>query len=261
MFQERRKYLMDKTTIPQHVAFIMDGNRRWAREHKLAFLLGHNKGAEQIEKIVAYGREKGIRYLTFWAFSTENWHRNEEEVSHLMQLFRSILLGPMVKRLIKRGVKLQIIGDYKQFSKDIVAGLDKLIAESAKNDRITATIALNYGGRQEIIRAVNKILEEHQHNVIPVKTGIQKSSGSRITSGMTSSITELEFSKYLYTADQPDPDLIIRTGGEQRLSGYLPWQCVYSELYFTETYWPEFNEREFQKALDEYAHRERRFGK
>jgi undecaprenyl diphosphate synthase len=237
MFQERRR-VMTNERIPKHVAFIMDGNRRWAREHKLAILMGHNKGAEQIENIVTYGADKGIKYVTFWAFSTENWKRSEEEVSHLMEVFRTILLGPMVKRLIKKGVRLQIIGDYQAFSKDIVEGLDKLIEESKNNDLITATIALNYGGRPEIIRAVNRLLKEN-----------------------VSEINEAEFSKYLYTFEQPDPDLIIRTGGEQRLSGYLPWQGVYSELYFTDTYWPEFDETAFQTALDEYTHRERRFGK
>lgn len=229
---------MNNPRIPKHVAFIMDGNRRWARENKLALLMGHNKGAEQIEKIVAYAGDKGIKYVTFWAFSTENWKRSEEEVSHLMEVFRTILLGPMVKRLIKKGVRLQIIGDYQAFSKDIVEGLDQLIAESATNDKITATIALNYGGRQEIIRAVNQLLKEGTYEV-----------------------DETMFGKYLYSATMPDPDFIIRTGGEQRLSGYLPWQTVYSELYFAETYWPDFDEKEFEKALLEYENRERRFGK
>lgn len=230
---------MTDLKIPQHVAFIMDGNRRWARENKLALLMGHNKGAEQIENLVAYGADHGIKFMTFWAFSTENWNRSEEEVSLLMQVFRAILLGPMVKRLIKNGVKLQIIGDYQAFSKDIVEGLDKLIADSEKNEKITATIALNYGGRQEIVHAVNRILKENPQEEVSAE----------------------KFGNYLYTVGQPDPDLIIRTGGEQRLSGYLPWQSVYSELYFTDTYWPDFNEEAFEKALIEYTHRERRFGK
>ncbi|MGI8420079.1 MAG: polyprenyl diphosphate synthase [Candidatus Levyibacteriota bacterium] len=229
---------MDNPKIPQHVAFIMDGNRRWARENKLALFMGHNKGAEHIEDIVSYGADKGIKFLTFWAFSTENWKRSKKEVSHLMEVFRTILLGPMAKRLIKKGVRLQIIGDYQAFSKDLVESLDKLKVESENNDRVTVTIALNYGGRQEIIRAVNRILKED-----------------------ISEIDEPEFDRYLYTFEQPDPELIIRTGGEQRLSGYLPWQTVYSELYFTDTYWPEFDEKAFEKALRDYADRERRFGK
>jgi undecaprenyl diphosphate synthase len=230
---------MHNLKIPQHVAFIMDGNRRWARENKLALLMGHNKGAEQIEHLVSYGVDHGIKFMTFWAFSTENWKRSEEEVSLLMHVFRTILLGSMVKRLVKNGVKLQIIGDYHAFSKDIVEGLEKLMSDSERNDKITATIALNYGGRQEILRVVNRLVKESN----------------------SEEITEVQFGNYLYTAGQPDPDLIIRTGGEQRLSGYLPWQSVYSELYFTDTYWPDFNEQAFEKALSEYTHRERRFGK
>ncbi len=230
----------------QHVALIMDGNRRWASRKKLPAFAGHKKGYQQIEKIVTQAQDLGIQYITFWAFSTENWKRSEEEVGYLMNLFRSVLKGNVFKRLIQNGGKICVLGNLKAFPKDIQNEIAKVIEESKKNIGIQINIALNYGGREEILRAVNKILEER--------------NGSPIKSGMTD-INEDMFASYLDTAGQPDPDLIIRTGGAQRLSGYLPWQSVYSELYFTETFWPDFEGQEFDKAIEEYKRRERRFGK
>ncbi len=229
---------MSNTYIPQHVAIIMDGNRRWAKVHALSVFTGHSKGTEQVETIVELASQKGIKYITLWAFSTENWNRGETEVRLLMEVFRNTLKGTMVPRLIEKGVKLNIIGELHNFPKDIVEGVKDIIEKSRNNTRIYATIALNYGGRQEILRAVNNLLQQ----------GVKE-------------VNEETFSKYLYTENQPDPDLIIRTGGEERLSGFLPWQGVYSELYFTKTYWPDFNAEEFDKALKEFARRERRFGK
>lgn len=229
---------------PQHIAFIMDGNRRWARAHKLEILMGHNRGAEQIEVIVDAAAHVKIPYVTFWAFSTENWKREEKEVSMLFTVFRNVLSGPMVKRLVNNGVKLQIMGDYKAFPKDIVVGLEKLVDDSKHNTNITATIALNYGGRGEILRAANALVQRALE-----QKGKQKS------------ITEEDFASHLYTAGLPDPDMVIRTGGEERLSGFLTWQSVYSELYFTKTLWPDYDKKEFTKALEEFAKRERRFGK
>lgn len=228
---------MTKSHIPAHVGFIMDGNRRWAKEHRMVVALGHERGGERIERIVEYAAKKGVKVVTFWAFSTENWNRGKLEIEILFRIFRNFLKSEMVARLIRNGVKLQIIGEYKAFPNDIVTGLEKLLTDSRDNTRITAIIALNYGGRAEIIRAVNALLKVKEE------------------------IDEQTFSHYLYTAGQPDPDLIIRTGGEQRLSGFLPWQGVYSELYFTDVYWPDFDEKEFDKALEVYAGRERRFGK
>jgi len=224
----------------QHVAVIMDGNRRWAREKKLPTFVGHQKGYQQIEKIVERAKDHGIQYITFWAFSTENWKRDKVEVSYLMKLFRYALKGDLMKKMIKKGGKINVLGDLIAFPEDIRKGIAKVVEESKGNMGIQINIALNYGGREEILQAVQQI----------VSNKVDKTD-----------ITEELFSQYLHTRNQPDPDLIIRTGGSFRLSGYLPWQSVYSELYFTDTYWPDFDEKAFDKALEEYGGRERRFGK
>jgi len=221
----------------RHVGFIMDGNRRWARERRLPLAVGHTKGYQAIEPLIAYANKRGIKYLTFWAFSTENWNRDQKEVEVLLQIFRHIFQGQFIKKLHKNGVKINILGEIEAFPKDLVEKIKDLIVLTKNNSAITVNIGLNYGGRAEILRAVNNILKEE------VKT-----------------VDEKSFISYLYTKDQPDPDLIIRTGGEQRLSGFLPWQSVYSELYFPEVYWPDFNEQEFEKALVEFENRQRRFG-
>lgn len=224
--------------IPQHVAFIMDGNRRWAKNHKLEMLFGHDKGAHQIEPLVEYASKHGVQFVTFWAFSTENWQRTKEEVAVLMDVFRRMFRDPMVTRMKKNDVKFGVIGDTSKFPQDIQLDLKKLLDETKDNKKITVTIALNYGGRDEILYVVNTAL-----------------SAKRIA------LSEDEFSDLLYTSELPDPDLLIRTGGEKRLSGFLPWQTVYTELYFTDTLWPDFDEKEFEKALKDYEARERRFGR
>ena len=223
---------------PKHVAFIMDGNRRWARDHKLSLFLGHDTGAKQLEPLVEHALEKGITHITFWAFSTENWQRPENEVNDILKVFRKALKDPMIQRLQEKKAKIQVIGDISPFPDDIQKEVEKILNDSKLHDRITVNIALNYGGRTEILRGIQKLLD-----------------------GKKQTISEEEFSNLLYTSGQPDPDLIIRTGGEKRLSGYLPWQSVYSELYFTDTYWPDFDTHAFDEALEEYAHRQRRFGK
>lgn len=232
--------LEDFTTMIQHVAFIMDGNRRWAKKKILPAFAGHNKGYQVIEKIVERAKQHEIPYVTFWAFSTENWERNEKEVMYLMQLFRQVLKGRLVKRLIKRGGRIRVIGNLIAFPEDIRKGIARVVEESKENTAIQVNVALNYGGREEILQAVQQIVSK------------------KIKSD---DITEKLFSQYLYTKDMPDPDLIIRTGGAQRMSGYLPWQSVYSELYFTDTLWPDFDGDAFDKALEEYGKRERRFGR
>ncbi len=224
----------------QHVAFIMDGNRRWAKEKHLPTLIGHKKGYENIEKIVDHALLKGIKHVTFWAFSTENWNREKKEVDYLMNLFRELFAGRMLQKILKKGGKIQVLGDMTAFPEDIQKDTQKVLDQSKDNDAITINIALNYGGRAEILKAVKEIATERLD---------------------LSDINEKTFSQYLYTKDQPDPDLLIRTGGEQRLSGYLPWQSIYSELYFTDKYWPEFDEKAFDEALEEFSRRERRFGK
>ncbi|HWY78725.1 MAG TPA: polyprenyl diphosphate synthase [Candidatus Sulfotelmatobacter sp.] len=224
----------------QHVALIMDGNRRWAKEKKLPTVFGHQKGYKQIEKIVESAQEHEINYVTFWAFSTENWKRNEEEVSHLMNLFRKALKSNLFKKLMRNNCKICILGNLNAFPKDIQSDVAEVVEESKNNRGIQINIALNYGGREEIVHAVQQIISDNVDQA---------------------AITNDLISQYLYTKDQPDPDLIIRTGGAQRLSGYLPWQSTYSELYFTDTYWPDFDGKAFDKAIKEFEKRERRFGK
>lgn len=229
-----------KDVLPKHVALIMDGNRRWAKERGLPTVKGHYEGASVIEPLIEHAAEIGVKYLTFWAFSSENWKRGKIEVGFILQVFRAFLKGPIPSRLIEKGAKVKFIGDIEAFPKDIVDGLRDLLKRSENNTQITVTFALNYGGRAEILHALKGLLHD----------GVKETD-----------VTDDVFEKYLYTAGQPDPDLVIRTGGEQRLSGYLPWQSIYSELYFTGTYWPDFDPQAFDLALEEYANRNRRFGK
>lgn len=224
--------------IPQHIAFIMDGNRRWARKRHFPIVLGHKKGYGRIEKVVKHARELGIKHVTFWAFSTENWNREEKEVEDIMNIFRDLLKKSSMEKILKEGAKIIILGDMTRFSEDIQENVSEVLEDSRDNTEITVNIALNYGGRAEILRAVSQMIKNDE------KT-----------------INEGTFSSYLYTRGQPDPDLIIRTGGEKRLSGYLPWQSVYSELYFTDVLWPDFNSKEFDRALADYELRSRRFGR
>lgn len=225
--------------VPEHVAIIMDGNRRWARQHSFELLRGHEYVAnELIKKLVEHAISRGIKFLTLWAFSTENWHRDQQEVAGIMNLFRQAFQKNAAE-LHEKGVKLNVIGDLNAFPEDIQENVQHWLQETADNNQITVTFALNYGGRDEIIRAINR----------------WQSSTTR------AELTLQDFSKYLDTASLPDPELIIRPGGEKRLSGFLPWQAVYSELYFTEVLMPDFNEVEFDKALEDFASRQRRFGK
>jgi len=222
-----------------HVAIIMDGNRRWAKSHGLDPVKGHEQAAkEAVEPLIEKCVELGIPYVTFWAFSTENWRRDETELKGLFDVFR-FALGQLALRFIQRGARLRILGDVSRFPKDIAEKSLDMISKSANNHKITVTFALNYGGRDEILRAVKKIVNE--------KTPAEQ-------------IDESIFSSHLDTAGIPDPDLIIRTGGEQRLSGYLPWQSVYSELYFTPVLFPDFTPDELTLAINDFLKRDRRFG-
>lgn len=249
---------------PQHIAFIMDGNRRWARANKLRLLAGHRKGADNIRPLVEYAAEIGITYITFWAFSTENWKRDEKEVDYLMDLFRTYISGEMVQEMLKNGVRLQVIGDLSAFPKDIQDAVHEVVAESSGNSKITVTMALNYGGREEISQAVGRVVKEilrqpdlsHQ-----IKSSLDDTRDIKVLSHVSNNEICRMIEKHLYTAGMPDPEIIVRTGGEKRLSGYLPWQSVYSELFFTDTLWPDFHTDEFQQILDEYFTRERRFGR
>ncbi|MEK7577539.1 MAG: polyprenyl diphosphate synthase [Patescibacteria group bacterium] len=216
-------------TIPKHVAIIMDGNRRWAKGRGLPVLAGHKKVADDILiPLVEHAADRGISYMTFWAFSTENWQRDTEEVSGIMEIFRHVIKKRW-QRLHEKGVRIRVIGDLSKFSDDIKKSLVAVEEQTKNNTKITAVFALNYGGRDEIKRAVEKGGEN--------------------------------FEKYLDTQGIPDPDIIVRTGGEQRLSGFLPWQGVYSELYFPAWYMPEFTPEKLDEVVEEYAARQRRFGK
>lgn len=225
-----------KTKIPTHIAIIMDGNRRWARAHKLPILEGHRRVANEVlEKLVEHAAARGIGYLTFWAFSTENWNRATDEVKGIMAILKKSI-GYFGKRMHKKGVRLLVIGDLSRLDVSLQRGIDNVIQQTRHNTRITVTIALNYGGRDEILRAIKQMTHPE-------------------------TITEETFSQLLDTHGIPDPDLLIRTGGEQRLSGFLPWQSVYSELYFPEWYMPDFTPRRLDEAIEEFARRQRRFGK
>lgn len=222
-----------------HVAIIMDGNRRWAKQKGLSAYEGHAYAAQHaIEPLIEECVRLKIPFVTFWAFSTENWKRDKEEITALFKIFRAAL-GTLAIRFIKKGAKLKLLGDITRFPSDIAKKSLEMMQKSKGNTAITVTFALNYGGRDEILRAIKKI----------VKKNISEEK-----------ITEELFSGYLDTAGIPDPDLIIRTGGEQRLSGYLPWQSVYAELYFTKTLFPDFSPKELNKALNEFGKRDRRFG-
>lgn len=230
--------MIDTKNIPVHVAIMMDGNRRWAKKKGLSVIAGHAYAVETIvEKLIEHAGEMGIKYLTLWAFSTENWGREKDEVVGLMNLFRKALMTK-VDKFIAKGARLKMIGDMTKFSPDIQEGMAQAMKRSELNTKITVTFALNYGGRDEIIRAINKL-----------------------TNQQTNKLTEEEFEKYLDTAGMPDPDLIIRTGGEQRTSGFMMWSGAYSELYFTETLFPDFDECELDKAVEDYQGRQRRYGK
>lgn len=233
-----------KFMSPKHIAVIMDGNRRWAAKHGLGPVDGHRFAAEKtIKPLVEHAIKRGIKYLTFWAFSTENRKRDKSELQGLFRVF-SDALKTNLRELENLGVKVNIIGDIDWFPKDIPSLARAFVERTKKNKKITVSFALNYGGREELLRAITRLLEKIKN---------QERS-------LAKPITEREFSGYLDTSGLPDPDMVIRTGGNMRLSGYFPWQTVYSELYFTQTLWPDFTPEEFDKALADYTQRTRRFG-
>lgn len=231
----------DKTALPSHVAFIMDGNGRWAKKRNLPRTAGHKQGVESLKKIMSHCRKLHIPYATFYAFSTENWNRPKEEVDALMDLFRSFTKE--IKSKSPDGTRIIFLGDKTPFSPDLRESMLE-IEEATKNQAdFTAAFAMNYGGRDEILKAVRAL-------AVKCLDGDFKPED----------ISEEDFSNSLYTAGIPDPDLIIRPSGEQRLSNFLPWQSVYSELYFTNILWPDFSPVDLDAALDDFTHRSRRFG-
>ncbi|HCD44166.1 MAG TPA: isoprenyl transferase [Lachnoclostridium sp.] len=228
--------------IPEHVAIILDGNGRWAKKRGLPRSVGHKEGCVTVERTVEDAARLGIKYLTVYGFSTENWKRTSDEVGALMQLFRFYMVR-LLKVAKANNVRVKMIGDRGRFDQDIVAGIGKLVEETKDNTGLTFIIAVNYGGRDEIVRAVRKIMKD-------------SADGKLLPEDMTEEV----FSSYLDTEEIPDPDLLIRTSGELRLSNYLLWQLAYTELYVTDCYWPDFNMEEMKRAIAAYNSRERRFG-
>lgn len=235
-------YLHDRIR-PEHVAIIMDGNGRWARQRGLPRTAGHKKGADAVRSAVKAAISLDIQYLTLFGFSSENWKRPKTEVNELMRLLR-IYLRAETAELHKNGVKLRVIGDRDPLDKDIVQLIETAEELTHANDTLVLTIALNYGGRHDIIQAAARMAADMKRNNLP--------ADEQTASEM--------FPAYLMTDTIPDPDLLIRTSGEQRISNFLLWQCAYSELVFTKTLWPDFSKDDLKKAVDEYARRDRRFG-
>ena len=233
---------LEKENLPKHIAIIMDGNRRWAKSKGKPAGFGHKEGAKVLEKIVRYANKIGIEHITVYAFSTENWKRAKEEVSTLMALFQSYL-DDYSKRADSENIKVKIIGNRKGLSAKMISSIEKCMERTKNNTGIVFNIALNYGGREELLNVTHRIAED-------VKKGILQPE----------KITEKDIEKYLYTKGQPDPDLLIRTSGEKRLSNFLPWQLSYSEFLFIDKNWPDFTEEDLNYAIEEYQKRTRKFG-
>jgi undecaprenyl diphosphate synthase len=228
--------------IPNHIAIILDGNGRWAKKRLMPRNYGHTQGSKNVEKICEIAYKMGIKYLTFYAFSTENWKRPSEEVEALMKLLKSYL-ETSIKTSTKNNMRVRIIGDKSKLKDEFVNSIKALEEASRNNTGLNLQVAINYGGRDEIIRAMKAVALDVKLNNIEIDH-----------------IDEKIFEKYLDTFDIPDPDLVIRTSGEQRLSNYLLWQTAYSELYFTDVLWPDFNKWELTKAVEYYNSRTRKFG-
>ena len=223
-----------------HLAMIMDGNRRWAKERNLPTLEGHFQGYEKVKDVAKWCKKRGVKMLTLWAFSTENWHRSKVEVAYLMKLLVNALNDKNIKEFNEKGVKIRIIGQKERLPKSLQERI-KIAEESTKNNKKSIlNLAISYGGRPEIVQAIKKMIDR--------KTPSNK-------------ITEDLINRNLWTAGLPDPDFIIRTGGEHRLSNFLTWQSAYSEFYFPKKFWPEFTQKDMDKAFKEFAKRNRRFGK
>lgn len=231
-----------KENMPKHIAIIMDGNRRWAKARGKAASFGHKEGAKTLEKIVRYANKISLEYITVYAFSTENWKRAEDEVKALMMLLQNYL-DEYAKRADTENIKVKILGDITALSEGMQKSIKKCMERTKDNTGVTFNIALNYGGRDEIIKAIKQIATEVKEEKISIDE-----------------ITEETVSNHLYTKGEPDPDLLIRTSGELRLSNFLPWQLVYSEFLFIDKNWPDFDEKDLDDAIIEYQKRTRKFG-
>jgi undecaprenyl diphosphate synthase len=240
LFKSSTQQVPEAPAVPRHVAIIMDGNGRWAKKRFLPRFEGHRRGVETVRETILACLDQGVEYLTLFAFSSENWRRPEEEVSVLMKLFM-LVLQKEVKKLQEKNVRLKLVGDMSAFSPEI----NKLIVESEaltqNNTALTLSICANYGGRWDVVNATHRLLADKPH--------------------LAQSFTEQDLAPYLGMSHAPEPDLFIRTGGEQRISNFLLWQLAYSELYFTDVWWPDFDAKELAKAIESYQQRERRFGR
>ena len=230
----------DALSVPRHIAIIMDGNGRWAKKRYLPRIAGHKRGVEAVRATVRSCVERGVEYLTLFAFSSENWRRPKDEVKFLMQLFMHVLKEEVTK-LHRNGIRLRIIGDLSRFDEKLVQLIKDSEEKTNNNQRLTLTVAANYGGRWDMLQAMNRMMSAH-----PEKTG---------------SYTEGDLAPYLSMSEAPEPDLFIRTGGEQRVSNFLLWQLAYTELYFTDMLWPDFNAVALDAAIASYQQRERRYGR
>lgn len=244
--EERKKgFMLDKNRMPKHVAIIMDGNGRWAKKRNLPRVMGHNAGMQAMKEIVRRASDLGIKYLTVYAFSTENWKRSEEEITGIFRLLVKFV-GLDLGELKEQNVRVRVFGDYTSIPARAKASMDEMLEETKDNTGLQFNIALNYGGRLDITRAVNHLAEK-------VRSG-----------EITGEITEDMISRALYSGDEngnvPDPDVIIRTSGEERLSNFLLWQAAYSEFVFTDVLWPDFTPEIFEQTLEQYQSRDRRFG-
>ena len=233
---------LNKENMPKHIAIIMDGNRRWAKEKGLEAKLGHKAGAETLEKLSVFANKIGLENLTVYAFSTENWKRTEEEVGALMLLLKSYL-DKFLNKSNSNNIRIKVIGDISKLDKGLRESIEKIVNKSQENTGLTLNIAFNYGGRDEIKKAVQKISK----NVLEEKLSIDD-------------ITEEVISNNLYTEGIPDPDLLIRPGGEKRISNFLLWQLAYTEFLFIDKYWPDFTEQDLIDAIKVYQDRNRKFG-
>jgi undecaprenyl diphosphate synthase len=234
---------LDCTQLPQHVAVIMDGNGRWAKQRGLPRIMGHRRGADALRELLRCCKDWGISALTVYAFSTENWGRSIEEVDFLMTLFENLFQLELAE-MVTEEVKLEVVGNLENVPRSLYSAIDRARTATQYNQGVRFTVAINYGGRQEIVRACQAIAMQVQQGLIDAID-----------------IDENLLSKHLHTADLPDPDLLIRTSGEMRMSNFLLWQLAYAEFYVTDTFWPDFDRRAFHQALLNYQQRHRRFGK
>ena len=239
MAKSSTQEIPEVSVIPRHVAVIMDGNGRWATRRFLPRVAGHQRGVEAVREAVRACIERGVEYLTLFAFSSENWRRPAEEVAVLMQLFR-LVLEQEVAKLHVSGVRLKIVGDLSRFDRRLIELIQRAEAKTAGNSALTLTVCANYGGRWDIMQAMRAMIAERPH--------------------LAATFTEADLEPHLAMAHAPEPDLFIRTGGEMRISNFLVWQLAYAELFFTDTFWPDFDARTLDEAIASYRQRERRFG-